>query len=144
VRALLKHLSFFLCLWHYFLIPFILCDDEKMEDNVGEHASTLPVAIWPNGSVRKITRPPFGRALLIVYKKVLSMIHHAFKMVAHLEKIGTSQFAWGNNCQGNDWKYKGVAHWSDGQKLSTCQGPFSAQALEKTRASVSKFGLTCW
>jgi len=64
-------------------------NDEKMKANMGEQvAEASPIAVGSSRSVRKRIRPSFNRALLIVYKKVLSMIRQAFKMVADLEKLG--------------------------------------------------------
>jgi len=78
--------------WHFFFFGMdddIEDNEPKMEANGGEQvAEASLVAVGSSRSMRKRNRPPFGRALLIVYKKVLSMIRQAFKMVVDLEKLG--------------------------------------------------------
>jgi len=58
--------------------------DENEMNAREQMAEASVVAVESKRSVKKKSRPQFVGALLVVYKKILSLIRQAFKMVFHL------------------------------------------------------------
>ncbi len=55
-------------------------------------ASSSVVVVESKSRVKKRCRPPFVGALVVVYKKILSLIWQAFKMVFHLGTMEPGEF----------------------------------------------------